>query len=194
MTSGCMKFAYVPDHAHSNKITRGYLTLNDILTSLASSKTTLEKLALYPWNSDEGPPLLTFEKLKDLEMPQPGVLSIPVDELDPEVIKTLLLEQIPPTMATIHLRYMTYNQQTKMILEQLVQLKTEGVLRVLKNVRLHFLRPVSPVEQVVIGLLMGTMSAPGIDRLAPHDRAELGKMFESAGIALQVYHSERCHA
>ena len=106
------------------------------------------------------------------------------------MIKTLLLEQIPPTMAKIHLRHMTYDQQTKIILEKLVQLKIEGVLRALKTVRLHFFAPVSQLEHLVIGAMMGMMSLSAIARGATSVKTELGKLFEGASIALQVYQSK----
>ncbi|KAE8858962.1 hypothetical protein PTNB73_08442 [Pyrenophora teres f. teres] len=183
-------FGYMPDCIHSDEITGGYLSLNDILMPLASSKTTLEKLVMFPWTPNDPSFLSKFEKLEELEIPQPGVLNIPGDELDPEVIKTLLLTQIPPTMARLYLRCLSYSQQTKIILEQLVRLKEEGFLRVLQDVRLNFFRYLSPLGPVVIGILGAFIPETVVVRLEPRIMADFGKMFEGAGITLKVYQSE----
>ena len=128
--------------------------------------------------------------LKDILVPLASSKTTPRDVLDPEVIKALLVEQIPPTMATLYLRYLRYTEQTRIILEQLVQLKVEGVLQALKTVRLNFFKYLSPFDPVIIGLMGGMMPGVGIARVGPQVKAELQGLFEEAGIALQVYQSE----
>ncbi|KAI1516780.1 hypothetical protein Ptr86124_003717 [Pyrenophora tritici-repentis] len=185
-------FIYVPDCVHCDETTGGYVGLKDILTPLASSNTTLEKLVLFPWTPDEQSSLFKYEKLKELEIPM-GVLNIPTTELDPEEIKSFLLKQFPPTMATLYLRYLSYTRQTNIVLEQLVRLKEEGFLRELQGVRLNFFRLLTPMNPMVVDILGQILVDTAVIPVKPKIMADFGKMFEGAGMILKVHQSEQSH-
>ncbi|KAF1935074.1 hypothetical protein EJ02DRAFT_439472 [Clathrospora elynae] len=125
---------------HENQATDvSQFSSSEVLKRLASSKSPLKQLAIFSTLTlSEKVSLKDFEYLTVLEIPQPGLLNIPLDELNAENIASLLREQIPITVLGLVLRFLTYDPQLKMVLEQLAQLKLEGVSPALKLASLTF--------------------------------------------------------
>jgi hypothetical protein len=82
--------AYMPAYNHEYVGPAANLWATDMVSSLASSRHSLEKLTLFPVDAVNRSPLNMFEKLDELEIPQPGLLHIPQDEYDAETIASLL--------------------------------------------------------------------------------------------------------
>jgi hypothetical protein len=193
------RFVYMPGSTQVNAITGGRLDAKDIITPLTASKKSLEKLVLFPSSSSEPLSLTMFEKLDDLEIPHPGVLNTPLDELDAGVVSSHLRKQIPRTIKELHLRYLLYDDPTKMLLDQVGQLKLQGVFPVLRYVSLNFLASqlsggygsyvIGSQGQVASSLQQTWLPLADV---RPQVCKEIGKVYADAGIELVVYQTERC--
>ncbi|KAF1833912.1 hypothetical protein BDW02DRAFT_551522 [Decorospora gaudefroyi] len=184
------RFAYEAGFVQIEAVSGELLAVMDIITLLASSKNCLEKLAVFPAViTDEPSSLMMFKKLEELEILQPGILNIPLDELDPEAIASHLCEQIPHTLSQLHLRYLKFDQQTKVVLQLVAQLKRQGILPALSIVHLNFINfqpsvyVVGPIGGFASNAQTGFVALPRVE--APV-REELGKLYGDAGIELVV--------
>jgi hypothetical protein len=193
-------FTYFPGPAQVDAITGGRLETKDLITPLAASKKSLEKLMLFPMPSNEPSSLMMFEKLEWLVIPQPGVLNIPSDELDAGAIASHLHKKIPHTIEELHLRYLLYDDHTKTLLDQLAQLKIQGVFSALRRVILNFL-----ASQLSGGYGSYVMGPQGLAAAGPIQQTwlpfadirpqvceEIGKAYVYAGIELVVRQSDNC--
>ena len=194
-----MHLAYMPAYNHEYVGPAAYLSATDMVSSLASSRHSLEELTLSPVDAVNRSPLNMFERLDELEISQPGLLDIPQDEYDAETIASLLQAQLPGNLQAIFLRYFTYNAQTKTILEQLAHLKTQGVFPALRIVRLNFIHA-HPTDLMVMGSFVvggpeeGVAAAATTWHTLPDVTAkaheDLDKLYEGAGVLMEVYQTE----
>jgi hypothetical protein len=191
-------FAYMPVYNYEVVGLAANLSATDMVSSLASSRQSLEKLTLFPVDAVNRSPLKMFENLDELEIPQPGLLDISQDEHDAETIASLLQTQLPGKLQAIFLRYLTYNAQAKTILEQLAHLKTQGVFPALKIVRLNFIRA-HPTDLMVMGSLVvggpvgGVTAATtwhSLPDVAAKVHEDLDKLYEDADLSVEVYQTE----
>ncbi|KAF1844603.1 uncharacterized protein K460DRAFT_404892 [Cucurbitaria berberidis CBS 394.84] len=174
-------FTYLPGcrQVHTTKLAA--FSAEDILTRLASSKTTLKQLAFFPIGSPNEPSSLkTFSHLTDLETPQPGLLNVSPAEADEEVLASALCAEIPSTVVTLSLRYVIYDAQAKGILKQLARLKTQGEFPDLRLVRLSFLRSMPFYA-------FGWPPLPDPEHQVRHD---LGKIYREAGLDVLVFQAD----
>lgn len=133
--------------------------------------------------------------LVTLESGHPGLLGITKDELDPTSLASLLCEQVPSNIIELTLRGVCFHMQTRIVLEQLAQLKTARFFPSLKKLTVNF-RCTEPVSYVVGPAMMGP---PGpfvggsqgtaefaLPIMVDQVRAELGGMYKEAGIELSI--------
>lgn len=124
-------------------------SVEHIANHLASSRSSLKALTIFPDNVDPRPKLRAFQNLTYLEVPQPGFLQIE-DEEDTEVIAECILSMIPRSLEILHFRFLRYNEELKRILHQIVLLKTRGEYSHLRLLRLDFFR-FTPVLRGFVG-------------------------------------------
>jgi hypothetical protein len=107
---------------------------------LASSSQSLRNLELFTMVPGNGPVFATFPNLTFMEMPQPGFLSSSDEgeEDDPATIAGLLRKQLPSSLEKLSLRFLSYTAELKIFLEQIAQLKLQGVLNRLHTMYLNF--------------------------------------------------------
>lgn len=146
---------------------------------LNSSRPSLIYLGLFPDKRSKRPAFGEFDQLETMDVPQPGFLSIPLDESDPTVIISSLRKHPPATLKTLSLRNLKYDGQLKVLLEQLAQLKLQGILEHLHLVQLDFRRLVS----LPFDMMSPFEEAPNPEALI---REDLYSLIDEAGIEVKI--------
>ncbi|KAH9867645.1 hypothetical protein IAQ61_008239 [Plenodomus lingam] len=179
-----VRLLLVPGPRQTNIVSRSTFSLSDIMQLISASKSTLTHLVLYPIRpSTEATKLREFDRVQNLESVLPGLLDMVPGMLDPETIANGLRKQIPK-LTELSLHYLSYQLQTKIVLEQLTQIKVDGLLPALELVRLHFDRSEPSFANVFSGLGFGVdFRLPDIEQPV---REDVGELFSKAGIKLEM--------
>jgi hypothetical protein len=180
---GLSAFEYEPARARVKETTGSHNCLLELVALLAESRLLLKKLTLIPiGDCTKRSSLKIFENMDGLEMPHPWVLDTPTDEVDPETIYALLVDQLPNTLICIRLHHLNYDAQTKVIIEQLAMLKIHNMLPDLNAVGFYLQ---SAMVSFFMTVSTGTTweSLPDLEEKV---QEEFGKVYKRAGITMVV--------